>query len=736
MILSKIHLNSIQQGRHSQPHAVLGMHLEKFEGKVGLRISAFLNGVEHCEVIELGDTTSKCFSMKKLTPEGYFEAFVPRRKKHFRYCLRLTHYSGQEEKRFDPYSFMPTLSDEDLYLFNEGTHHKIYNKLGTHVREIDGVQGIGFAVWAPNAVRVSVVADFNHWDGRYYPMRSLGSSGVWELFIPELQPGFKYKYEIIDCKGNLHIKTDPYAIYYQEAPNCASIAHEVNDYQWKDSQWIQNRATTDWKTKPISIYEVHLGSWRRVAGDGDRSLTYREAGLELAQYVKKMGFTHIEFLPLAEHPFTGSWGYQVTGFYAPTSQYGTPEDFMFMVDTLHQHEIGVIMDWVPAHFPKDSFALAHFDGTALYEHEDPRQGEHPDWGTLIFNYGRKEVVNFLIGSALSWIERFHIDGLRVDAVASMLYLDYSRKKGEWIPNKYGGRENIEALEFLRYFNDVVHQYFPGVLTIAEESTAFPGLTKPTREDGLGFDYKWNMGWMHDNLSYFSKDPVHRKYHHNQLTFGMLYQYSENFVTVFSHDEVVHGKASMMMKMGADSITEKAQTLRALYAYMWLWPGKKTLFMGSEFGQSSEWCHDRSLDWHLLQYQDHQGVQDIVQDLNVFYRSNPSLGIRDSLNEGFQWVNADAAEDSVISFLRVSDIPEETFLIVGNFTPVARDSYQMGVPHKGFWKEVINSNASKYGGTGSGNRLGAYTEPLAWNGMQHSVNLKLPGLSLQVFQYCK
>lgn len=733
MLVPEKHVESIHQARHSHPHAVLGMHVEKHKGKTGIQVAAFLQNVEKCTVLEADKLQSQGYQMKKLTPEGYFEVFIPRRTKLFKYVLRVTYTNGQVEDRYDPYSFWPTLSEENLYLFNEGTHHHIYERLGSHLREIDGVTGIAFAVWAPNAFRVSVVGDFNYWDGRYYPMRSLGISGVWELFIPGLKPGFKYKYEIIDSSGNLHIKSDPYAIFYQEAPNCASIAYEIN-YQWQDHTWIKNRSNIDWKRQAISIYEVHLGSWRRVIEEGGRSLTYREAAVELAQYVKQMGFTHVEFLPLAEHPFTGSWGYQVTGFYAPTSQYGKPEDFMYMVDLFHQHGIGVIMDWVPAHFPKDSFALARFDGTALYEHEDPKQGEHPDWGTLIFNYGRREVVNFLLGSALSWIERFHIDGLRVDAVASMLYLDYSRKEGEWVPNKYGGRENIEAIEFLRYFNDIVHQYYPGVLTIAEESTAFSGLTKPTNEDGLGFDYKWNMGWMHDNLFYFSRDPIYRKYDHNKLTFGMLYQYSENFIMVLSHDEVVHGKSSIIMKMGAGTMTEKAQTLRAFYAYMWMWPGKKTLFMGSEFGQSSEWQHNQSLDWHLLQYQDHLGIQDIVRDLNHLYRENFGLAFRDGDIAGFKWINADAADDSIISFLRLGERPEETFLVVGNFTPVCRYDYRVGVPYGGCWQEVLNSNAAKYGGTGAGNHYGVCSESMAWDDRQHSVNLELPGLSLQVFQY--
>lgn len=725
-------IDLIQQGRHSQPHGALGMHVVKKGRRQGLRVGAFLQGVEACAVVEWG-RPEVFYEMEKLTPEGYFEVFIPGRGALFRYIFRVKYGDGRVEEQWDPYSFWPTLSEEDLYLFNEGRQQRVYEKMGAQVRVVDGVPGVGFAVWAPNAVRVSVVGDFNYWDGRYYPMRSLGISGVWELFIPGLEVGVKYKYEIIDGEGGLHIKSDPYGVYFQEAPNCASIIYKIGDYEWGDGEWMARRPSVDWKREAVSVYEVHLGSWRRVVEDGNRSLTYREAAGELAQYVKQMGFTHIEFLPLAEHPFAGSWGYQVTGFYGPTGQYGRPEDFMYMIDVLHQHGIGVIMDWVPAHFPRDSFALARFDGTALYEHEDPRQGEHPDWGTLIFNYGRKEVANFLIGSALAWLERFHIDGLRVDAVASMLYLDYSRKEGEWIPNQYGGRENIEALEFLRYFNDAVHQNYPGVLTIAEESTAFSGLTRSTSEGGLGFDYKWNMGWMHDNLFYFSRDPIYRKYDHNKLTFGMLYQYSEHFMTVLSHDEVVHGKSSIMMKMGAGTMTQKAQTLRAFYAYMWLWPGKKTLFMGSEFGQSSEWQHDGSLDWHLLQYQDHLGVQEIVRDLNALYRGNRFLGERDGEREGFEWVNADAADESVISFLRKG--MEEVFLVVGNFTPVDRNDYRVGVPCGGRWKVVLNSDDSKYGGRGlgfgTGNGEGVDAEGLGWDGRGYSVKLRLPGLSVVV-----
>lgn len=734
MLLPQIHLESIQQGRHSQPHAVLGMHIEKFERTLGLRVGVFLQNAKACTVVEYGKKVPKSFPMKKISSEGYFEVFIPGRRKLFKYLLNITYENGEVEKRFDPYSFWPSVSESDLYLFNEGNHHRIYEKLGAHVCEIDGVKGISFAVWAPNARRVSVVSDFNYWDGRYYCMRSLGISGIWELFIPGLNTGFKYKYEIIDNNDNLHIKSDPYAIYYERVPNCASIAYDISKYDWGDGGWMSDRKCRNWRCEPISIYEVHLGSWRRIIEEENRSLTYKEAAIELSEYVKQMGFTHIEFLPLSEHPFIASWGYQVTGFYAPTTLYGTPEDFMFLIDTMHQRGIGVIMDWVPAHFPKDDFALSNFDGTALYEHADPKQGVHPDWGTLIFNYGRKEITNFLIGSALSWLDRFHIDGLRVDAVASMLYLDYSRKDGEWIPNRYGGRENIEAIEFLKNFNNVVHECFPGTLTIAEESTTFPGLTKNVEEGGIGFDYKWNMGWMHDMLWYFSKDPVYRKYYHTNLTFGMLYQYSNNFISVFSHDEVVHGKASMIMKMGAGSMPEKAQNLRALYTYMWIWPGKKTLFMGSEFGQSGEWDHDKSLDWYLLQYQDHKGIQDIVRDLNFFYRKNDSLGRRDDVPEGFQWIDPDRSEDSTIAFLRIGEQRNETFLVVGNFTPVVRENYRIGVCYPGYWQEVINSNASKYGGTGLGNEGTICTDAIASNNRDYSLNLVIPGLSVLVFQF--
>ena len=562
----------------------------------------------------------------------------------------------------------------------------------------------------------------------------LGGSGVWELFIPALEQGTKYKYEIIGPDENVYLKADPYASYYEGPPHNASVAWELGSYQWSDSAWMENRCKTNWHKAPMSVYEVHLDSWKRVSQDGNRPLTYRELATELTDYVKKMGFTHVEFLPIAEHPFLGSWGYQVTGFYAPTHRYGTPQDFMYLVDTLHRNDIGVILDWVPAHFPKDSFALSYFDGTHLYEHEDPRQGQHQDWGTLIFNYARHEVRNFLVGSALHWFDRYHIDGLRVDAVASMLYLDYSRKDGEWVPNQYGGKENLHAMDFLRTTNDLVRQYNPGAIMIAEESTAFGRVSHPTKDHGLGFDFKWNMGWMHDVLEYFKQDPINRKYHHSSLTFGMLYQYSENFISVFSHDEVVHGKGSMIMKMGSWNMKEKAQTLRALYAYMWLWPGKNTLFMGNEFGQSSEWRYDDSLDWQLLQYLDHEGVQATVRDLNRIYKQYPFLGENDYDHHGFQWINTHDSDNSVLSFIRVGKNMEETLLYVGNFTPVLRNNYRVGIPYEGNWKEILNTDAKCYGGVGEGNLGGLHSEKFSWNNRPFSLNMTLPPLTSLVFKF--
>jgi 1,4-alpha-glucan branching enzyme len=710
-------------------------HQKRAKGSTpGLVVRAFLDDAVTCEVVDVSTLGGTRYPLEKISKDGFFEGYIPDRDAVFAYRLRIERFNGEIRQFFDPYRFLPTLSEEDLYLFNEGKDHQAHNKLGSHLREVEGVAGVSFAVWAPNAERVSVTGDFNHWDGRYHPMRSLGASGIWELFIPGVESGATYKYEIGAKHDSPHLKTDPYGTCFEAPPHNASVVCKVDDYAWGDADWIKRRAVTNWKDEAISVYEMHVGSWKCVVEDANRHLSYRELAVELVDYLKQMNYTHVEFMPLSEHPFDGSWGYQVTGFFAPTHRFGTPQDFMYLVDILHQNGFGVIMDWVPAHFPTDSFALAQFDGTALYEHADPRQGFHQDWGTLIFNYGRNEVCTFLIASALAWCERYHIDGLRVDAVASMLYLDYSREEGEWIPNQYGGRENLEAINFLRRTNDLVHQYYPGTLMIAEESTAFPGVTKPTSEGGLGFDIKWNMGWMHDTLEYFHKDPIYRKYEHHQLSFGMLYQYSENFTQVFSHDEVVHGKQSMLLKMPGEPISSKARQLRLLYGLMWMWPGKKTLFMGCDFGQSSEWRYNGSLDWHLLQYIDHEGIQLTVRDLNRIYCEIPGLAAGDNHHEGFEWINCTDADNGVLTFLRKGDELTDTIAAVGSFTPVMREGYRVGVPHLGFWKEILNTDAKVYGGLGYGNGGGVMAEEIEWDGRPYSILLELPPLAMSVFRF--
>ncbi|MCH8474561.1 MAG: 1,4-alpha-glucan branching protein GlgB [Opitutales bacterium] len=733
MILAKTDLQRLLEGKEANPHFYFGMHPHTKGRKKGQVIRCRLANAKRCLVVHAGKPTEEGVELERITECGFFEGWIPE-KSSFPYQFRIEDYNGQFRQIYDPYSFASLFSPDDLYLFNQGNDHRCYNKLGAHLKEIDGVKGVSFAVWAPNAERVSVVGDFNQWDGRYHPMRRMDRSGVWEIFLPGLEEGEKYKYEIFGRDGHLRLKTDPYATYYEAPPNNASIVYDLRGYDWGDEEWIRARdegkAPVD---RPISVYEIHLGSWKRHEAD-HRPLTYRELAHQLTDYVLEMGFTHVEILPVAEHPFTGSWGYQVSGFFAPTHRFGDPKDFMYFVDYLHRHGIGIIVDWVPGHFPKDTFALAQFDGTHLYEHADPRQGEHKDWGTLIFNYGREEVNGFLVSNALSWMDRYHIDGLRVDAVASMLYLDYSREEGEWIPNQYGGRENIEAIEFLRKTNDVVHKYHPGVLMIAEESTSWGGVTKPTSEYGLGFDLKWNMGWMHDTLEYFAKDPLYRKHHHSELTFGMLYQYSEKFISVFSHDEVVHGKGSMLMKMGAGTIAEKAAHLRSLYGYMWMYPGKKLLFMGSEFGQSEEWKYDDQLQWHLRQYLDHEGLRLLVKDLNHLYQKESALSCRDLTPEGFRWVNGGDTEQSVLTFLRQGEKAEDIFLIVCHFTPIERRPYRVGVPFGGYWEEILNTNASCYGGTGLGNMGGVQAESYAWDGFEQSLNLYIPPHSVSVFRW--
>ena len=710
------------------------MHPITHKNTAGVVARAFLRGATACEVVDLDARPARSYPMTRIAPDGLFEVFVPKRPEVFRYQLHAAYANGEFRQFYDPYCFLPTLGPQDLYLFNEGNEHRIYEKLGAHVRDLGGVTGVSFAVWAPSAARVSVVGNFNHWDGRFHPMRSLGPSGVWELFIPGLQEGELYKFEIWDQRGHIRLKTDPYGTYFEGPPNNAAIVFDPRKFKWSDDAWMERRRSHAHQLdRPMSIYEVHCGSWKRMPEDGNRPLMYRELAVQLADYALEMGFTHIEVMPLAEHPFDGSWGYQVSGFYAPTHRYGTPEDFAWFVDYLHNRGLGVLLDWVPAHFPRDTFALAEFDGTHLYEHADPRQGAHMDWGTLIFNYGRNEVRCFLVANALAWLDRYHIDGLRVDAVASMLYLDYSRQEGQWIPNRYGGRENLEAIDFLRRVNDLVHHYHPGVAMIAEESTSFAGVSKPTRDGGLGFDYKWNMGWMNDTLRYFAKEPVVRRHHQNDLTFGMLYQYAENFITVFSHDEVVHGKASMLFKMGAWHIAEKAANLRALYTHMWLWPGKKLLFMGNEFGQSAEWSHDRSLDWHLCQYLDHEGVRLLVRDLNRLYTSEPALSQNDFNSQGFRWLTCHDADANLIAYVRTDASEQVLFATVCHFGGAQRD-YRIGVPRRGFWRELVNTNSEYYGGSGLGNDGGRNTEDHPCDGFSQSISIKLPPLSAFVFKW--
>ncbi len=630
---------------------------------------------------------------------------------------------GNEIEFYDPYSFAPLLSDFDLHLFQQGRHWHIYRILGAHLRTVDGVDGVLFATWAPNAQRVSVIGDFNSWDGRRHPMRSRGGSGVWELFIPGIQVGTLYKFELRNQHtGAVLKKIDPYASAFEMRPATASIVADNSRYEWADEDWLQQREQADWLHTPMSVYEVHLGSWRRGA-DGE-FLNYRELAAQLLEYLQDTGFTHIELLPVTEHPLDDSWGYQTTGYFAPTSRFGTPDDFRFFVDTLHQHGFGIILDWVPAHFPKDAHALARFDGSALYEHEDPRRGEHPDWGTLIYNYGRSEVRNFLLASAIFWLQEFHLDGLRVDAVASMLYLDYSREGGNWIPNQHGGNENLEAIEFLRELNTVTHQQLPGTLIIAEESTAWPQVTRPVNLGGLGFSMKWNMGWMHDSLSYMQKDPVHRHYHHNQLTFGLLYLFSENFVLPFSHDEVVHGKGPMIYKMPGDD-WQRFANLRLLYTYMFTYPGKKLLFMGSEFAQTSEWNHHRSLDWQLLEHAPHASMRLLVSDLNRVYREQAALHRFDFEPNGFEWIDCNDIDQSVLSYLRRAG--DEIIIVLLNFTPIPRVGYRVGVPLAGEYIEIFNSDSAFYNGSNVGNEPRLQSEGRAWMGRPCSVELTLPPL---------
>jgi 1,4-alpha-glucan branching enzyme len=747
MILSSGECDTIMQVREKNPHHLLGMHLfhktdpslklsnrKKSEPiiQTGVVVRAMLANATKVEVVPVHDKGKPSFPLVQLHPSGLFEGSVLGYDEVYAYDLVITDFQGRVRRTRDPYSFLPSVDNQSEFLFAKGDERRLFDKLGAHIREYDGVKGVAFAVWAPNARRVSVVGDFNGWDGRYYPMRSLGVSGIWEIFVPGLDAGIRYKYELHDCNGALRLKTDPMGFEFEIAPRTASIVCDIEGYEWADRDWMESRVGRNWLAEPISIYEVHIGSWMKKSAFA--SFNYRELAPLLIEHVKKMGFTHVEFLPIAEHAYYPSWGYQVTGYYAPTSRYGSPRDFMYLVDQLHQAQIGVIVDWVPAHFPMDDFALARFDGTALYEHADPRQGYHQDWGTYIFNYGRNEVKNFLTANALFWLEKYHVDGLRVDAVASILYLDYSRKHGEWVPNKYGGRENLEAIEFLQHFNHLAHTEYPGVITIAEESTAWPQVTRPPYMGGLGFDFKWNMGWMHDTLAYFQKEPIHRKFHHNNLTFGMLYHYHENFILPFSHDEVVHGKGSLMQKMPGDD-WQKAANLRSLLAWHWLYPGKKLLFMGCEFGPRSEWNENESLPWHILEQGPyHCGIQRLVADLNQIYRVESPLWHSDYRVGGFQWIDCSDYHQSTYSFFREGQKSDDVVLVVMNLTPIPRYGYRIGLPRNGKWIEILNSDAEVYAGSNAGNGGGIQSEPIEYHGQPWSALLTLPPLGVCVFKY--
>ena len=623
------------------------------------------------------------------------------------------------------------LSDYDLYLSGEGTHYLNYEKLGAHVREVSGIRGVHFGVWAPNAKRVSVVGNFDSWDGRVHAMRSRGASGIWELFVPGLGEGTLYKFEVLSRVGGfLGVKADPYGFESEIRPKTASVVSNIDRYKWNDSSWLADRSSRDWLHAPMSIYEIHAGAWRHK--EGNRWLTYRELAEELIPYVKRMGYTHIELMPIMEHPFDASWGYQTVGYFAVTSRFGTPEDFMYFVDRCHQEGVGVILDWTPAHFPRDGHGLAFFDGTHLYEHADPRKGEHPDWGTLVFNYGRNEVQNFLLSNALFWLDKYHIDGLRVDAVASMLYLDYSRKHGEWIPNEFGGRENLEAIAFIRRLNEVIHQRNPGALMIAEESTSWPAVSRPTYVGGLGFDLKWNMGWMNDTLRYFALDPLYRQHHHNELTFSMLYAFHENFVLPLSHDEVVHGKHALLEKMPGDD-WQKFANLRLLFGYMFGHPGKKLLFMGNELGQRDEFWDESPVDWSLENSPPHRGLQRLIADLNRLHTTEPPLYEVDFDGAGFEWLEANDGAASVLASLRRARNPEDFIVVICNFTPVLREEYRVGVPRPGFYREIMNTDSRFYDGTDVGNSGGVRAEPIPWNDRPYSIKLRLPPLGVMFFK---
>ena len=717
-------IERLVNGRHGDAFSVLGPHLVRALGDESRwEVRAFLPQAETAEVLLPGGAEP----MRRKHAGGVFVALLSGEPVAYR--LRLTHGDGTVDEIEDPYRFPPQLTDFEIYLHGEGTNYESYRTLGAHRVKSEGHDGVRFAVWAPNAESVTLLGDFNHWDTRRHPMRRR-NGGVWEIFMPGMRTGAAYKYHVrSSVAGYEQMKADPYAFAAEVAPKSASVVWDIDQYEWNDAAWIARRGATEWLKEPLSIYEVHLESW--LKGPHGALLTYRELAVKLAEYVKRMGYTHIELLPMMEHPFSGSWGYQLTGYFAPTSRFGTPDDFMFFVDHCHQEGIGVIVDWVPAHFPKDAHGLAFFDGTALYEHDDPRKGEHRDWGTLIFNFGRNEVREFLISNALFWLKLYHIDGLRVDAVASMLYLDYSRKEGDWVPNVFGGRENLEAIDFMRRFNELVHQV-PGALTFAEESTSFPGVSKPVYLNGLGFTMKWNMGWMHDMLEYFHEDPVHRKFHHNEVTFSLLYAFTENFVLPISHDEVVHGKGALLAKMPGDYWQQFANC-RAFLGFMFTHPGKKLLFMGVEIGQWNEWSYSASIEWDLLQFPVHSGLQTMVRELNSLYRREKALYEVDFHWSGFEWVDFHDVENSVLSFIRRAEDPDDFLLVCCNLTPVVRSNYGFGVPEAGFYEAVFNTDDSAYGGSGVHNGPGIHAEEVMQHGRPFRITITLPPLAVVVFR---
>ncbi len=715
---------------HQQPYSFLGLHTDKKSGYLIINTLqpnadsvAIINKDSQKVIAELIPVNNQGLFSKKLT-----------RKKHFAYQLKITK-NNSSHIIDDPYAFEPTLGELDLHLLSEGSHQKPYQKLGAHCCVHQGVEGTAFSVWAPNASQVAVVGDFNHWDGRQHPMRNVAFSGFWNLFIPAITPGNLYKFELKDTEGNLlPIKADPYSAQAQYRPDTASIITPKSQYQWQDQEWLAHRQKRNTRDAPISIYEVHLGSWRR--GENNSFLTYRELAQQLIPYVIEMGFTHLQLMPVSEYPFDGSWGYQPIGLFTPTSRFGTADDFRYFVNQCHQANIGLLIDWVPGHFPNDAHGLAHFDGSHLYEHADPRQGFHPDWNTHIYNFGRKEVANFLRASALHWLDNFHVDGIRVDAVASMLYLDYSREEGEWIPNQHGGRENLEAIEFLQRFNEELYSQYPGAFSVAEESTAWPGVSQPTSMGGLGFGYKWNMGWMNDSLEYIQRDPVHRQHHHNELSFGLVYAFDENFILPISHDEVVHGKGSLLNRMPGDT-WQKFANLRAYYGFMWAHPGKKLLFMGCEFAQGKEWDHDNSLDWHQLDIPWHAGVQQLIKDLNQIYQHTPALHENDCKAEGFCWLDHENAAQSIYAFIRYGVDKSLPVIVVCNFTPQVHQQYTLGVPLAGEYQEIMNTDAEIYGGSNqlschSNNRSVLSTEQ-PWQGQAHRISITVPPLSTVILQ---